>query len=205
MNKIICRKCKKYKDKSNFYKSKYSRGVLSECIICTKKTQLKNYRSINGLTGKIYRTQKATSKRRGHKLPDYTLIELRKWILIQPNFYKLYNDWIESVYSTNLIPSCDRLDDYKPYTLSNLRLVTWKINNDKGRNDMRNGINNKNSKAVIQFNKSGDTIKEYYSIAQAKRETGINDTHISLNCLNKRISAGGFVWKYKSKQDDGII
>lgn len=50
---------------------------------------------------------------------------------------------------------------------------------------------------IDKFNKQGDYICTYSSIAEASRNTGIIDTSIG-NCLRGRAkSAGGYVWKFK--------
>ena len=55
----------------------------------------------------------------------------------------------------------------------------------------------KMSKPVLQFTKEGEFIKEYQSIDNAKKQTGI--LHISDVCRCERKTAGGYVWKYKEK------
>ena len=60
-------------------------------------------------------------------------------------------------------------------------------------------INNpKISKKVNQYDKQGNFIKQWSSTMEAQRNTGINNTHISACCLNKKNykTAGGYVWKY---------
>ena len=58
-------------------------------------------------------------------------------------------------------------------------------------------INGKKAcKPVVQL-KDNTVIKEYQSIIQASRETGILNTKISEVVRNKRKTAGGFCWKYK--------
>ena len=52
-------------------------------------------------------------------------------------------------------------------------------------------------KSVLQFDKSGNFIKEFPSITIASKETGIYLKAIGLNCRENRKSAGGYVWKYK--------
>ncbi len=59
----------------------------------------------------------------------------------------------------------------------------------------RFGKNHPNSKPIIQYSMDGLFIKEYESISQAVRETGIKS--ISDCCLGKQRQSGGFVWKYK--------
>lgn len=55
----------------------------------------------------------------------------------------------------------------------------------------------KNGKAVLQFHKNGTYMREYASISEAGRVTGINISNISQVCLNKRKTAGGYKWKFK--------
>lgn len=51
------------------------------------------------------------------------------------------------------------------------------------------------SKPIIQYTKDGNFIKEYPSINDAIRETGI--CSIMDNLRNRQRTAGGYVWKYK--------
>lgn len=54
-------------------------------------------------------------------------------------------------------------------------------------------------KPVLQYTLDMVFIKEYPSIKEASRQTGINDRHISAVCQHKPHynTAGGYVWKYK--------
>lgn len=58
---------------------------------------------------------------------------------------------------------------------------------------MGNGRNH----AVVQFNMDGTLLKEYPSLAEAERETGIWHNNISKACLKQIKSCGGFLWRYK--------
>ena len=116
----------------------------------------------------------------------------------------LWNNWIESNYDKMTKPSVDRLDDYKGYSLDNIQLMTWEENKAKGSRDRKNGVNNKKSKAVLQYDLQGNLIKEYYSIMQAERETKISNVSISRVCNGKRKTAGGFKWKYKQQINNQI-
>lgn len=157
---------------------------------------LKYYRSINGVIKTIYGAQKHSSKRRNHELPSYTKQELKDWILSQPNFQELYDNWGKSGYEKDLKPSVDRLKDNLPYTLKNIRLTIWSKNNEKGNSDRRNGVNNKTSKKVSKYDLNGNFIESFYSIAEAYRKTGIYHSNISDCCNGKRKSAGKYIWKY---------
>lgn len=59
------------------------------------------------------------------------------------------------------------------------------------------GGENHNSKAICQYSKDKEKIKDFYSISNASRELGIGITCI-VNCLRgKSKTAGGYIWKYK--------
>lgn len=58
-------------------------------------------------------------------------------------------------------------------------------------------IQKTNKKPVLQFDKSGNYIAEFESASAASLITGINLGNISQVCMNKRKTAGGYIWKYK--------
>ena len=188
-----CIKCGKFKKKGEFTKWVYSPdGVYHTCKKCyriSRKTKINKIKT-------IYSSQITTSIKRTNVLPNYTKQELINWCLDQSLYHKLYTKWEGSNYNKRLAPSCDRIDDYKPYTLDNLQLMTWEENERKGNNDRKSGINNKHSKAIIQYNKEHKLIGNYYSIHEAERKTGISFQNISACCRGKRKSAGGYIWEY---------
>ena len=67
------------------------------------------------------------------------------------------------------------------------------------------GSNHPRSVSVICYNITGLIIKEYDSILQAERETGIPNTNIVKVCKGDRKSAGGYIWKYKKNINHGRI
>jgi hypothetical protein len=73
------------------------------------------------------------------------------------NFKVLYKNWVKSGYEKNFRPSVDRLDSTKGYSFDNIRLVTWKENNNA------NHINN--VKPIIVEDKLVDT-KTVYSCSK---------------------------------------
>lgn len=58
------------------------------------------------------------------------------------------------------------------------------------------GINNKNSKSIIQLDMTGNTQNKFACAREAYQKTGVHYKHISRCCLGKRKSAGGYVWKF---------
>lgn len=85
--------------------------------------------------------------------------------------------------------------------VSNLEWCTQKYNTNYGTAQERRVkklTNRKDqSKPVLQYDKNGIFVKEYPSIMDAERNTGVNHQHIGKVCKGKLKSARGYVWKYK--------
>jgi hypothetical protein len=195
-----CGHCKKTKDKSLFYKrSVLKDGYRSECKTCSELQSLNYTRTRKGLVTMIFKHQRSSSKKRGHVPPNYTKKELYEWVIGQSNFETLYNNWVNSDYEKNLFPSCDRLEDDKPYSFDNLRMVTWDENNKKGYENRRNGTDGI-AKPVIGVNKKTKETVEFISTMEAGRN-GFLQSKISMCCLGKRKSHKGYVWTFKGKPE----
>lgn len=190
-----CITCKLEKELKEFYKDKAKEdGLNSYCKVCSNETAEAYKKTEAGVITTIYAHQRSHSKVRGHDFPTYTKQELKKW-LQENGFKELFNAWVASGYKKEFKPSVDRLNDYQNYTLDNIQLVTWKENHTKGMEDIKAGINNKTSKAVIQYSKDGTFIKEFYSGIEASRQTGVDQSNIAKCCKGKYKHAGGFIWK----------
>lgn len=63
------------------------------------------------------------------------------------------------------------------------------------------GKEHHSSKPVVQI-KDGKIIAEFDGMLEAQRKTGIYYKGISLVCLGKRKTAGGYEWQYKDKKTD---
>ncbi len=162
------------------------------CRTCSKEA-LTDYRhSILGCIGRMYDSQKTNSKRRGHTPPVYSLKQFTQWVLEDFMFDVLYINWVDSGYEKDLIPSSDRLDDSKPYSLNNLRLGTWY---DNRQNQYKTNKQTK-GKPVSQFNK-GVFIQSFHSCAEAGRQLNINASNIQTCASGKRPNAGGYTWLFK--------
>jgi len=187
-----CTKCGAEKDFRDFRKALNCRqGVRPECRVCN---QLQAKTPLNH-TNQMYSNQKSTSKRRGHMPPSYTKNTFRRWCMKQPVYHELHADWVASDYSRLLAPSCDRINDYKPYTLDNLQLMTWNENKLKGESDRKNGILiTSQMRAVNQYKLDGTFVREYHSVNEAGRRASGD---IIACCKGRVKSAGGFKWKYK--------
>lgn len=65
-----------------------------------------------------------------------------------------------------------------------------------------------NNVSIIQYDKNNNIIKEWNSIISASKELHINKANIGITCkfytniyTIKRPTAGGFIWKYKDKEN----
>ena len=159
--------------------------------------ETKYRRTKKGFLSKIYREQKSRSKKRGHVPPDYTLEEFRNWALSKNIFHTLFDAYKISEWDKQLAPSADRIDDYEPYSYSNIEWKTWRENHLKQGVDMISGKNRKISKSVEQYSIDGTLIDEFYSVSNASRETGVSRQNISKSCNGEINHCGGYIWKYK--------
>ena len=63
------------------------------------------------------------------------------------------------------------------------------------------GAKNSHAQTVQQFDLNGNFIKEYETVAQAERETGINNSKISAVARGNRKTAGGYKWVYPNPKE----
>ena len=186
----ICNTCEKEKALSEF---RYQHNC---CKCCLNLKNREYFKTKKGLVTKKYSDQLKVSRKRGYGKPEYTLNELREWALSQQKFHELYEAWKLSGYQKLLVPSFDRTDDYKRYSLNRLQIMTWQENKDKFHKDSKSGKNRKRSRRVNQISMGGDAIIEHYSQTNASRVTGISQFHIWSCCNGERKSAGGYRWSY---------
>lgn len=205
METKICINCKVDKPLSQYHvHARSSDGKRNDCKACHKKTGLAYKRTRRGHIVQMYAHQKynAKAKTKGGGVPNYTREQLEAWIMAQPKFEELFIAWEKNSFSKWKAPSCNRLDDYKPYRLDNLELVPWIVNKQKYSEDTKSGKNTKGCKAVDQLGLEGSFIKTYFSMAEATRVTGVNTSHISavLSKKSNRVTAGGFKWRKSADQ-----
>lgn len=84
---------------------------------------------------------------------------------------------------------------------TNLRWTTPKGNtNNPHTLERLRGINAKKRKPIVQYDSMGNVIREYSSLAEAARLTGLHQANISFSALSDHNKCGGYKWKYKEKE-----
>ena len=155
----------------------------------------------NGVSAIIYGGQTTRSKTRGHRPPEYSLIEFREWLYSQTKFHELYSEWVNSGYKKRLKPSVDRKHDDIHYCMSNIQLMTWEENNKKSHIGCRERKFYKGHQTIQQLQQDGTIIEDFISQSEASRITGISKGSIWKVLEGKRKTAGGFKWQRKNLEN----
>lgn len=200
-----CSICSTQKLLSDFYshpKLNKTTGEIKEyffpyCKECNSQKKRDKDRTREGIAGTLYLSQCLHSKKRGYPPPTYTKEQLRKWLQSHPLFELMFTDWEKSGFTSDLKPSCNRLNDYAGYSLDNIELTTWKGNKEAWASDCLAGKNRKISRPILQYDLDGNFIQEFFSIQDASRKVKVSHANIVKTCTGERNAAGGFHWKYK--------
>lgn len=143
-----CNKCKIKKELEEFHRDRYKRdGRCTKCKKCVRKYHNKHREEIQeymrnwsrSLEVKVSNTYKGMYKRVTGKglerinhlyegLPILPREEFIEWSLKDNDLKRLYEDWVASDYEPKLVPSIDRIDSTKGYTLDNMRWITHSEN-----------------------------------------------------------------------------
>ena len=156
-------------------------------------------RTKKGLCFNIYNDQKANSKTRRHRPPEYSRDELKEWLMSQTLFHELHNEWEQSGYKRGLRPSVDRKHDDIHYCFNNIQLMTLRENETKFfismvKCEVIHKVNPQ--RRVNQYDKEMNLIAEYNSMMEASRATGLSQGNIWGVCNEARKTTGGYIWRY---------
>jgi hypothetical protein len=191
-----CKDCREEKDESYFY------GIQGECKECTKSRVKKNSIEVGnkydfseiGVVRVIYKTQKRHNKIRGHGVMPYSKSELKSW-LYDNRFKALFDAWVLSGWLKRLKPSVDRIDDFKGYSFSNIKLGTWSDNAEHQHQDIINGIGTggERCKVIYKYDGVKNLIATYVSYSSAARDMGYS---LEYQIKKKIKCRGGYYWAY---------
>ena len=187
-----CSVCKKNLPLDMFNKqSTGKQGVRADCKDCLKRF----IRSKHGVINQMYSSSISRTKKKGFTPVSFTKEELKKWVYSRKEFHTLYDKWVLEDYPTALKPSLDRLDDYKGYSLYNIRIVTANTNVKRYYSDAINGINTKSAKPVEQYSLDGEYIKTFHSLSAAARSVNGIPSNINQVINGTYAQAYGYKWK----------
>lgn len=133
-----CVSCKESKSNTKYDDNR------AKCKKCRRVEALNRDRTFEGAIKRIYYGQVSRSKTRNHLAPSYSFKELRDWLIVN-GFSKLYEEWAKSKYDRYSRPSCDRINNNKGYSLDNIELTTWGVNDQRGKKS-RSGQGNIHAK-----------------------------------------------------------
>lgn len=87
------------------------------------------------------------------------------------------------------------------HTENNLNPITRKrLSECKTLARMSEETKRKRSRAVVQYDKDGNCLAEFWGLKEAQRQTGVLYVGISTCCRGITRTAGGYIWKYKDNR-----
>lgn len=140
--------------------------------------------TIRKLVGKILKLKKDKK--------GYITVSLQR---DKKNFKVKVHRLVLSTFTNTIGEQVNHIDENKENNkLSNLEWCSCKYNNSYGTRGYRCSL--LKQKPLLQY-KGNELVREYSSISEASRVTGISNGNISRACNNIYSQAGGFTWKFK--------
>jgi len=138
----VCKYCNELLPLSRFGKNNArANGVDYKCRPCNRLLRRDYFKTKGGVITDIYSNEVKSSRERNISPPHYTKKELKLWLLSNPLFHTLYEEWVASNYTSSFKPSLDRRDDMLGYSFDNIILCTWGENFARCSLNILNGTN----------------------------------------------------------------
>lgn len=200
----VCNCCRVSQPISNFgNRTDFKEKKLKVCRDCANIKAEAYRKSKLGLINYIYHNQRLISKNKGVEPPAYNKQELTQWFYAQDNFEDLYTTWLDGGCQKDDKPSVDRLDDSRGYSLTNIRLVSFRENVEKQYDKIRSGESVTHHIKVNQYNLEGKYLNTFISISEAKRALGRKNIDIRGAIAGNIKTSGGFLWRvYQGNIED---
>ena len=145
-------------------------------------------RTPKGVLTNMYQHMKARQR------VDFSLGEFHEKFLNDKKYIRLFNAWEKSGYSKQLKPSVDRSDCRKPYTFTNIKMMTWAENRYKqSQTDGKRG-----RKPPVLMVLGGKVMRRFISQRHAVRELGLSQGNLSAVLNGKRQTVSGYYFIYEN-------
>lgn len=116
--------------------------------ICTKRYE----KSPKGFLMRAYRNMlsrvRGVQWKKAHLyegLPILPKDEFYAWAWADPNFWRLYKQWVKADYDRRLTPSINRVDTDKGYIVGNIEWLTHSVNSSLGGSSHKRKSNQRNT------------------------------------------------------------
>ena len=119
---------REYLDRQKEYRERTGNAATKKYERTKKGKLMRNYRNMESRI-------KGIQWRKAHLYEGKTLIsrdEFYDWSMADPEFHRLFDEWVESGYERKLSPSVDRKDSSQGYEIENMEWVTHSENSRRG-------------------------------------------------------------------------
>ena len=198
-----CKVCSRLKSIKYHEQNKNNPDYISKRRKLKHEYDLKNKSTKSGWYSKIYNNMKQRNKKKFGKSLPFSKEEFVSWI--DKNYKERFNDlfqkYVDSGCDKYLVPSIDRIDDYDSYHFGNMQLLTWKQNDVKGTNGIKNKVSCAEvgkkycSKTVVQYDENMNEIMRFSSTHEVTRILGFDSSLIAKAC-REGFKSKGYYWKY---------
>jgi len=187
-----CSRCDKELGLDKFYSSEKNSGknnLYPYCSDCNSKEGLDKERQAEYIIRRLYNKKFITIVNRNNSPIPYTKDEFVELLGSQPLFKKLYEEYKNNNYISEVKPNFFLINKQTDYTLENIQICTSKEAN------ARYTKINIGGKTTIQFTLGDEPIQIYESTQEVTRQIGIADSGVCNSC-NYNKKAGGYIFKY---------